>query len=194
MGIHEPTDDGKQERIKNTTIYIDAAGEIAQRYQKIHVFDVDIAGGPKLIESATTEPGSSLTQPFSTPIGKLGMLICFDMRFPEPSLALRRLGAELIGYPSAFTVPTGRAHWEVLLRARAIETQAYVLAPAQVGSHNEKRTSWGQTMVVDPWGRVVAMCRSHEEPGTDEPEICVADIDLGIVEKTRKEVPLKRRL
>lgn len=150
-------------------------------------------------ESKTTEPGSALTSPFQTTVGKVGLLVCFDLRFPEPSLALRRMGAELVTYPSAFTVPTGQAHWEVLLRARAIETQAYVVAAAQIGRHNEGRASYGQSMVVDPWGRIVAQCQKveiGEEPraaGEVEPEICVAEVDLGMLEKMRKEVPLKRR-
>jgi deaminated glutathione amidase len=102
---------------------------------QVHLFDVDIKGGLKILESATTIPGSALCQPHSTPIGMLGMLTCYDLRFPEPSLTLRRLGAQVITYPSAFTVRTGAAHWEVLLRARAVETQSYVLAAAQVGEY-----------------------------------------------------------
>lgn len=114
------------------------------------------------------------------------------------AIALRRLGAEVIAYPSAFTVPTGQAHWEVLLRARAIETQSYVVAAAQIGRHNERRASYGHSMIVDPWGRVLAECRRvgvGEEPGEEmEGEVCVAEVEKGVLERVRREVPLKRRL
>ncbi|RPB00794.1 carbon-nitrogen hydrolase [Choiromyces venosus 120613-1] len=187
VGIHEPTSDGLKERVRNTSIWIDGSGEITQRYQKVHIFDVDIEGGPKILESRSTEPGSALTPPFDTPIGKLGLLICFDLRFPEVSLALRRQGASILTYPSAFTIPTGQAHWEILLRARAIEAQSWVIAAAQVGKHNEKRRSYGHAMVVDPWGKVVAECSEEKE------DICFAEIDSRIIERVRREVPLKRR-
>lgn len=112
-----------------------------------------------------------------------------QLRFPEISLALRRQNAEVITYPSAFTVPTGKAHWESLLRARAIETQSYVIAAAQGGLHNEKRRSYGHSMIVNPWGEVVA------ELGDEytEPQIVTADIDLDLVSKVRREMPLLRR-
>lgn len=112
-----------------------------------------------------------------------------QLRFPEISLALRRQNAEVITYPSAFTVPTGRAHWESLLRARAIETQSYVIAAAQGGPHNEKRRSYGHSMIVNPWGEVVAEL-GDEYP---EPQIVTADIDLDLVSKIRREMPLLRR-
>ena len=111
------------------------------------------------------------------------------MRFPEISLALKRQNAQLITFPSAFTVPTGRAHWETLLRARAIETQAYVIAAAQAGAHNEKRISYGHSLIVSPWGEVVA----HLGAGGKEPEIATANIDLSQVERVRREMPLLRR-
>ncbi|KAL7267963.1 Carbon-nitrogen hydrolase [Rhizina undulata] len=200
VGIHEPTEDGKKERVKNTTIWIDEQGNITNRYQKIHTFDVDIEGGPKLMESRTTEPGSFIGSPIQTPLGKLGMLICFDLRFPEASATLVQRGAELISYPSAFTIPTGQAHWEILLRARAIETQSYVLAAAQYGRHNEKRASYGHSMIIDPWGRILGEC-SKVSPGEEpkeaadvEPEICLGELDLDLLKKVRREVPLKRLL
>jgi predicted amidohydrolase len=112
-----------------------------------------------------------------------------QLRFPEISIALRRLGAEIITFPSAFTVPTGKAHWEVLLRARAIETQSYVIAAAQGGQHNEKRVSYGHSMIVDPWGTVLAELGDAGE----EPEIATAEIDLDQLRKVRTEVPLRRR-
>lgn len=123
-----------------------------------------------------------------------------QLRFPEPALVLRRLGADIIAYPSAFTVPTGQAHWEVLLRARAIETQTYVVAAAQMGRHNAGRTSYGRAMVVDPWGRVLAECSRVEagdeprEAGDVEPEMCVAEVGAEVLERVRREVPLKRRV
>ncbi|KAI4127794.1 MAG: hypothetical protein LQ338_003023 [Usnochroma carphineum] len=188
VGIHEPAKDGK--KVKNTLIWIDDQGEIKQRYRKLHLFDVDIPGGPVLKESNSVEKGMKIVEPFETALGSVGMLICFDLRFPEPSLSLRRQGAHIITYPSAFTVPTGIAHWSTLLRARAIETQSYVIAAAQVGSHNEKRTSYGHSMIVSPWGDVVAELGGEKKV---EPEIAVADIDLGRMEKIRKEMPLLRR-
>ena len=112
-----------------------------------------------------------------------------QLRFPEISLSLRRQGAQIITYPSAFTVPTGQAHWETLLRSRAIETQSYVVAAAQIGRHNEKRVSYGHSMIVDPWGKVVAEIQEEEE----EARIAVAEVDLEYVERVRREVPLIRR-
>jgi predicted amidohydrolase len=178
--------------VYNTSIYISSSGELTHRYDKLHLFDISLPT-VRLHESATTQPGSALTPPFPTPFGSLGMQICFDLRFPEAARALVARGAQVIAYPSAFTVPTGRAHWELLLRARAVETQCWVVAAAQGGRHNEKRVSWGGACVVDPWGTVVARCKDGgEEAG--EPELCVADIDLGMVERVRKECPLRRRL
>lgn len=113
-----------------------------------------------------------------------------QLRFPEPSLSLRRQGAQIITYPSAFTVPTGRAHWSTLLRARAIETQSYVIAAAQVGSHNEKRSSYGHSMIASPWGEILAELGGETK---EEPEIAVGEIDLDKMEKIRKEMPLLRR-
>lgn len=115
-----------------------------------------------------------------------------QLRFPEISLHLSRLGADILTYPSAFTVPTGQAHWEVLLRARAIETQSYVVAAAQVGRHNEKRVSYGHSMVVDPWGTVVVELGGGEEDG-GEPEIGVVEVDLGVVERVKGGMKLVRR-
>lgn len=120
----------------------------------------------------------------------VGLLICFDLRFPEPAIALRRLGATIITYPSAFTVPTGKAHWETLLRARAIETQSYVVASAQVGRHNERRVSYGHSLVVDPWGEVTAELSGE---WNDEPELAVFDINEEMLAKVRREMPLLRR-
>ncbi|EED24278.1 nitrilase, putitive [Talaromyces stipitatus ATCC 10500] len=187
VGIHEPAQGGI--KVKNTLIWIDEHGEIVQRYQKIHLFDVEIKGGPVLKESASVEAGTQILPPFDTPVGRVGLAICFDLRFPEISIALKRQNAQLITFPSAFTVPTGQAHWEALLRARAIETQSYVVAAAQVGSHNEKRRSYGHSMIVDPWGQVVAKLGGDSK----EPEIATADVDFDLIDKIRKEMPLLRR-
>jgi predicted amidohydrolase len=196
VGIHEPA---SSKKVKNTLIWISSTGEITHRYQKLHLFDVDISNGPSLKESDTVERGKDLLSPFPSPIGKIGALICFDMRFPEPALALRARGAQIITYPSAFTTPTGKAgHWEILLRARAIETQSYVIAAGQVGVHDEegKRRSYGNSMIIDPWGKIVAQLGGDEGGDgkwEDECEIAVAEIDGGYVEKIRREVPLVRR-
>ncbi|KAL9071240.1 MAG: hypothetical protein Q9157_005544 [Trypethelium eluteriae] len=179
VGVHEPTSGGQ--RVKNTLLWIDEAGEIVQRYQKLHLFDVEVEGGPIMRESDSVEPGNSILPPFNTPVGRL--------RFPEISLALKRQNAQIITFPSAFTVPTGKAHWETLLRGRAIETQTYVLAGAQVGYHNQKRVSYGHSMIVSPWGEVLA-----ELGGEDKgPEIITADIDLDEVQRIKILMPLLRR-
>lgn len=196
VGIHEPAQGGK--KVKNTLIWIDGHGAITQRYQKLHLFDVDLKdqGGPRLKESDSVEKGMNILQPFQTPVGQMGMMICFDLRFPEINIALKRRGAETFLYPSAFTVPTGKAHWKTLLTARAIESQGYVIAAAQCGKHNEKRVSYGGSMVISPWGEVVAELGTAVDgpgDGAGDPQLCTAEIDLGLVEKVRKEMPLLRR-
>jgi predicted amidohydrolase len=194
VGIHEPAmvqqEGGK---VKNSLIWIDQNGEIVQRYQKIHLFDVDIQDGPVVKESASAEKGLRITPPFETPVGRVGMTICFDLRFPEISLALKRQNAQIITYPAAFTIPTGKAHWETLLRARAIETQSYVIAAAQVGRHNDKRISYGHSMIVNPWGEVVAELGGNGDGDGSGPELAIADINLELLRKVRREMPLLRR-
>ncbi|KAK0615249.1 carbon-nitrogen hydrolase [Bombardia bombarda] len=187
VGVHEPGLDVS--KVKNTVLWIDEKGEIAHRYQKIHLFDVDIKDGPVLKESNCVEKGMKIVPPFTTSLGKVASTICFDLRFPEIGIALKRLGADIITYPSAFTVPTGKAHWEILLRARAIETQSYVIAAAQVGKHNEKRVSYGHSMIIDPWGAILADVGGID----DEPEIATATIDHDLLRKIRMEMPLLRR-
>ncbi|KAK0509738.1 hypothetical protein JMJ35_008132 [Cladonia borealis] len=144
VGIHEPTTEGN--RVKNTLIWINEKGEISHRYQKLHLFDVEIENGPVLRESKSVEPGSAILPPFHTPVGKVASMICFDLRFPTLSTRLRDQGAQILTYPSAFTVPTGKVHWDVLLRARAIETQSYVIAAAQVGRHGGGRGEEGDAV------------------------------------------------
>jgi len=198
VGIHEPTDPPSK-RIKNTLIWIDTKGDIVHRYQKLHVFDIDLQPtGPKLKESDSTEPGSQIIPPYSTPLGRVGSLICFDLRFPEPAIRLRRLGAEVLVYPSAFTVPTGKLHWEILLRSRAIETQSWVIAAAQCGRHNEKRVSYGDTIVLTPNGQIAGRLAhvdnlEDEKEQAREPDILTVDIDLDSIKDVRRGIPLLRR-
>ncbi|KXT13240.1 hypothetical protein AC579_1722 [Pseudocercospora musae] len=191
VGIHEPSDDPNSKRIKNTLIWIDEQGEITQRYQKVHLFDLEIKDGPIMKESTIIEPGNEILPPFSSPVGKIGSMICFDLRFPEIALALKRQHADILLYPSAFTVPTGKAHWLSLLRARAIECECYVIAAAQVGAHSEKRVSYGHSVVVDPWGEVIAELGGEQK---DEPEVILAEIDFNKLKEIREQMPLLRRV
>lgn len=198
VGIHEPTEPPSK-RIRNTLIWIDKDGKIVHRYQKLHVFDIDLRpDGPHLKESDSTEPGREIVPPHSTPVGKVGSLICFDLRFPEPALRLRRLGAEVLVYPSAFTVPTGKLHWETLLRSRAIETQSWVIAAAQCGRHNEKRVSYGDAIVISPNGLIAGRLDhvdnlEDEQEQAREPDMFTVDIDLESVKEVRRRIPLLRR-
>ena len=151
-GYHEkPKAAEETKRIYNTHLLIDSEGTIQGVYRKVHMFDVDIPGAVPSYESAYTVPGSGIVPPVTTICGKVGMAICYDMRFPEMAISLVQQGAEILTYPSAFTVPTGMAHWETLLRNRAIENQCYVIAAAQIGRHHAKRSSYGNAMVVDHW-------------------------------------------
>ncbi|KAK9481227.1 carbon-nitrogen hydrolase [Lipomyces japonicus] len=184
VGVHEAVP--HEDRVKNVLLWIDPGGKIIHKYQKLHMFDVNIKNGPSLMESKSVQPGNEVVKPFESPIGLVGPAICYDIRFPEHALRLRTLGAEIITYPSAFTVKTGQAHWELLGRARAVDTQTYVIMPAQVGMHADTRQSWGHSMIIDPWGTVVAQCSSIDF----EPRICVADIDLDALHKVRNAMPL----
>lgn len=188
--VHEPPLEKGSTRISNSSLWIDSQGSITQRYRKLHLFDVDIKNGPILKESKSTEPGRELTAPFHTPCGRVGMAICFDLRFPEVSLNLVRRGAEVLLYPSAFAIKTGAAHWETLLRARAIENSAWVIAAAQAGNHNEKRASYGHALIVDPWGTIVAQ---SSDMRVQEPSFILADIDLPYTSQVRTGMPLLRR-
>ncbi|KIW20840.1 hypothetical protein PV08_01418 [Exophiala spinifera] len=198
VGIHEPTEP-PSERIKNTLIWIDKDGDIVHRYQKLHLFDIDLRpDGPRMKESDSIEPGTEVIQPYTSVLGNIGSLICFDLRFPEPALRLRRLGADVVVYPSAFTVPTGKLHWEILLRARAIESQSWVIAAAQCGRHNEKRVSFGDTIVVKPNGEVAGRLDRVEDLNSEEenarkPDLLIVDIELDVVKETRRTIPLLRR-
>ncbi|XP_076686326.1 ntrilase and fragile histidine triad fusion protein NitFhit [Andrena cerasifolii] len=181
-GLHEAVPDNKQ-CIHNTHILINSEGEIVSTYRKAHLYDMDNKStGVRLMESDYVIPGESIEPPVSTPVGKLALSICYDVRFPELSLALRNMGAEILTYPSAFVYQTGAAHWEVLLRARAIETQCYVVAAAQTGTHNKKRVSWGHAMIIDPWGTVIAQC-------SDKTDVAVAEIHLDLLQQIRENMP-----
>lgn len=144
--LHIRDSDPANKKIRNTHVVIDDQGRVAATYEKVHLFDVDIPTF-RIKESDFAIPGEKLRVPVQTPVGKVGLAICYDMRFPELALSLAKSGAEVLTYPSAFTVATGYAHWEAILRTRAIETQCYVVAAAQVGQHNPKRSSYGHSVV-----------------------------------------------
>jgi len=168
-------------RCANRSYLFDPKGRIAARYDKIHMFDVDLATGERYRESASFRPGAAAVFA-DLPWGRLGLTICYDLRFPPLYRALAQAGADFISVPSAFTRPTGEAHWQVLLRARAIETGCYILAPAQCGEHAEGRKTWGHSLIVSPWGEIVA------EAG-EEPAILTARIDPSAVAAARRMIP-----
>jgi len=173
------------DRVHNTSVVIAADGRVAAVYRKIHLFDVDLgASGGAFRESATFAPGSEVVVA-DTPFGGLGLSVCYDVRFPELYRELAIRGARMIAVPSAFTPTTGRDHWEVLLRARAIECQAYLVAPAQCGQHAPDRSSYGRSMIVDPWGLVIARAG-------DRPQVIVADCDPAEVDRVREAIPALR--
>lgn len=146
---------GEGGKLANRGFVIDSGGEIRARYDKLHLFDVDLPTGESWRESATYEAGSGVVLVEGTPVGTLGLTICYDLRFPGLFARLAEAGADVIAVPAAFTVPTGQAHWHVLLRARAIEAGLFVVAAAQVGRHEDGRETYGHSLVVDPWGEVV---------------------------------------
>lgn len=167
--------------LANRSFLLDPSGEIKARYDKIHLFDVSLPSGEQYHESATIRPGERAVLA-STAWGLLGMTICYDVRFAPLYLTLAQAGARFITIPAAFTALTGQAHWQTLVRARAIETGCYILAPAQCGIHDGGRATYGHSMIVDPWGRVLA------EAG-DSPSIVTATIDPFLVEQTQRSVP-----
>ncbi|WP_229707875.1 carbon-nitrogen hydrolase family protein [Tistrella bauzanensis] len=178
------TGDAEDDRLANRTLVFDGQGRIAARYDKIHLFDVgDLADGQSYRESDRYRPGDRAVV-IDTPAGRMGLSICYDLRFPALYQALATAGATIIAIPSAFTVPTGRAHWHALIRARAIECGAWVMAPAQTGEHYPGRRTYGHSLIVDPWGRVVA--EAAEETGET---VIFADIDPAAVTDARAKVP-----
>jgi deaminated glutathione amidase len=169
-------------RVTNSSLLIDAAGKRVARYDKIHLFDVTIPGRDEQYrESTHVAPGRDIVIA-DTPVGKLGLSVCYDMRFPELYRQLVAQGAEWLAMPAAFTVPTGRAHWETLLRARAIENLCYVVAPAQAGTHTSGRETYGDSIIVDYWGQVLS--RLAKGGG-----VITADIDLAKQAETRVRFP-----
>ena len=169
-------------KFANRGFVIDDQGQIRGRYDKIHLFDVDLPTGESWRESAMYEAGRNAVLVPETPVGKLGLTICYDLRFPELFARLAEAGAEVIAVPAAFTVPTGRAHWEILLRARAIEAGVFVVAAAQAGRHEDGRETYGHSLVVDPWGEV--LLDAGHEPG-----IHYAEVDLGRIKEVRSRIP-----
>jgi len=173
---------GPDGRFLNHSAVIDATGAIRADYDKVHLFDVAIEGQAPIGESKRFAPGEAAVM-LDTPWGPWGLSICYDLRFPYFYRRYGQEGATIIFIPSAFTVPTGQAHWEVLLRARAIETGAFVLAAAQAGHHADGRETWGHALAVDPWGKVLA------DLGRDAPGLAVLDLDLSRVQAARAQIP-----
>jgi predicted amidohydrolase len=165
----------------NRSFLFDDRGRVVARYDKIHMFDVDLQGGESYRESKTFRPGERAVVA-DTPWGKVGLTVCYDLRFAYLYRALAQAGAAFLTVPSAFTVPTGQAHWHTLLRARAIETGSFVFAPAQCGEHAEGRKTYGHSLIVAPWGEVLA-------DGGEEPGVILADIDPAKVAEARAMIP-----
>jgi deaminated glutathione amidase len=177
-----PLQRAPEERVAAASLLFDSDGRLVARYDKIHLFDVDIPGRQEhYLESANIAPGRE-TVVVNTPVGTLGLTVCYDVRFPELFRRLSAAGAQLFSVPSAFTAPTGRAHWETLLRARAIENLCYVIAPAQAGIHQSGRETYGDTLIVDHWGRVLG--RKPRGQG-----VVVCDIDLERQAEARASFP-----
>jgi predicted amidohydrolase len=169
------------EMLANRSFLVAPDGAIAAQYDKVHMFDVEVGDGQTYRESAAYAPGARAVVA-ATPWGRLGMTVCYDVRFPYLYRSLAQAGAELISVPSAFTHVTGSAHWHVLLRARAIENGCFVLAPAQCGEHAEKRRTYGHSLIIDPWGEVLA-------DGGEDVGFITADIDLSKVARARRKIP-----
>ncbi len=172
---------GEDSRSYNTSLLLNPQGDILAQYRKIHLFDVDIPGQVRVKESDTKKPGEAVVAS-PTPLGVFGLSVCYDLRFPELYRQLAAKGAEVMFVPSAFTFPTGAAHWEPLLRARAIENQTYIIAPNQIGKNAHGYADYGNSMIIDPWGKVLARA-------PDKECFITAEIDRDYVEKVRKELP-----
>lgn len=169
-------------RLANRSYLIAPNGEVAARYDKAHMFDVDVEDGQSYRESRSYRPGEEAIL-VETPLGQIGLTVCYDLRFGALYRILAQGGAQIISCPAAFTRVTGKAHWHTLLRARAIETGAFIIAPAQGGKHEDGRETYGHSLVISPWGEIVAE-RDDDTPGT-----LLANIDLGEVAKARKRIP-----
>lgn len=170
-------------RWANRSLLFLPSGERPVPYDKMHMFDVDLADGESWRESNAYAPGERIVTIDDTPVGRLGLTICYDLRFPALFEALGRRACDAIAVPAAFTVPTGRAHWHILLRARAIEASAYVIAAAQVGTHRDGRRTYGHSLVVDPWGEVLL------DMGGEEPGLAFAHLDRERIAEVRRQLP-----
>ncbi|KAK6460871.1 nitrilase superfamily member [Scheffersomyces coipomensis] len=215
IGIHQPSP--TTNRVQNNLIWINSQGEILKKYQKLHLFDVNIKNGPILQESKSVEPGKLVLDPFPVssqfPDWKVGLAICYDIRFPELNHALTRHGANIITYPSAFTTKTGEVHWELLGKTRAIDSQSYIVMPAQCGHHDTNaditdpatiskeqtvtRISYGESLIIDPWGKVLVRLSKYTDDLTpfkdadnDYYELGWADFDYDHLLNIRKNMPL----
>lgn len=173
--------------IANRAVMVADTGAIVATYDKIHMFDATLSEGEVYRESDTTTPGDRAVVA-DTPFGAVGLSICYDLRFPHLYRRLADAGATTLAIPAAFTVPTGQAHWHVMMRARAIETGCYVLAPAQGGNHADGRSTYGHSLIVDPWGQIVAECAG------DEPGMILADIDAAHVLECRRRLPISNHI
>jgi predicted amidohydrolase len=169
-------------RYANRTFVIDAAGAIVARYDKLHMFDVDLATGESWRESRAYAPGDAVVT-VETPLGRLGLSICYDIRFPALYEALGQARCDVIAIPAAFTVPTGEAHWHLLQRARAVEASAYVISAAQVGRHEDGRETYGHSLTVDPWGEVLL------DLGAEQSALGFVDLDRARVSQVRAQLP-----
>ena len=172
---------GEDGKVHNACVHLDASGAVQAVYRKIHLFDVDLPDGTRLLESATVAPGDEVATT-TMPFGALGLSVCYDLRFPELYRRLVDKGAVALAVPAAFTMTTGKDHWHVLLRARAIEQQSYVLAAAQTGRHFGKRVSYGHALISDPWGTVLAQCGEGEG-------VAVATIEPEVIRSIRASLP-----
>ena len=182
--LHERLCGDNEGKIANTQVLLSPAGDVAAVYRKAHLFDVDVPGGRSYRESALTAPGTEHVV-CDTPVGRVGLTTCYDLRFPAQYAELARGSCDVVTVPSAFMVPTGQAHWEVLLRARAVDTQCFFVASAQCGAHNEARSSYGHSMVVDPWGRVLL------DMGLQEDVVEAVDLEYSTLVDTRARLPLR---
>lgn len=211
VGIHEPS--SRSSKVQNNLVWIDSRGDITHRYQKLHLFDINIPNGPILKELKSVEPGEAIVAPFQVSADsqfRVGLSICYDIRFPELATKLRKLGANIITYPSAFTTRTGQAHWVALGKARAIDSQCFVIMAAQCGQHDINadlglqeqtplkkplRESFGQSLIIGPWGEILAQAkdyteRDYENTTDDYFEMVHADLDLDSLEKVRNNLPV----
>jgi predicted amidohydrolase len=170
-------------KVAAASLVFDDAGRFVARYDKIHLFDVDLPDREERYRESATIAAGSKPVVVTTPLGRVGLSVCYDVRFPELFRHLQSQGAEILCLPSAFTAPTGRAHWEILVRARAIENLCYVIAPAQSGVHENGRETWGDSMIVDPWGHVLDRV---SEIGAG---VAVAEIDLTLQKQVRERFP-----